>query len=916
MTSVDLKKAAQIAKQVETKSEPGMYNVEQISALLRSGLVKSGTEARIVLQALGYRSPSQIIRGESPKPIQAQTINIEKVGIGKYQITYQAPQAQTVEHGMSIAQQKEDLLTLSQKNPFKEAKPATITTQDIQTVADVAKVFAEKGIPATAHMPEEIIKGSYQGVPTHAIVTDKPVVYITQPITSVVENYKENVDVKHPNVQVVVPQAVKEYAIKYSSSSVFDKAMAHASVDLFSRFKGAVEMKSQTEVTHEYMVGAFQQAINEGGQLSLTSAAIRGFSATPTIIMSALTLKFGLSALASLGGAAATANKTIGIGIGLTTIAFSTPQLIKWGEEGKWSDIAAFGLTAATLIGVSYLGGKLAQHQITSYNYAKLGEKALAASGYDVKEFSFKEKVEAGKVFHQELSKWFLERTELYAKLQQTLKMYPELTSDFTTKTISSDVLKLGDKKFFGVQKGLVQVNERFLLPIKEYGPKIHAYKLGGKTYFVSESGYIRADLFPSFLKDVYYFSSTSAGVSISKDLTSVISEGKVAGSSKWLKGFEMKFGSAGLVKEFPVSENLKFGVYASKTLGISGSEVYTSRDFGFYKAEKILSLPEGEIKISPNLDLKVKSGTAYSIKEFGLSGWKMSQPSVSFGSQTVWQDVSKSSFYSQSGTGAQTISKTFFVNLEKSLGKVLSEKVASSVASQIDIPKPQILQTPEIQVKPAVFAPPIVKTDLKLDVNVGKSLPKEKFETKVETSGKNVLEQKIQSSATFYSQPFSFKQFQPQSFRIDQSLQQAQQQRQEQKTASSLKTVTLQLTETSSPLPTTPKFSFNFPKPSKPSRLPDMGKPSESTKIDIPSAAAAFRLPKLSLSFSRPKASIPRPSRVLPTADLPHIEKSFALFGKATFPRGKGPEKMFANIAKRFGVFARFPTLELMKKR
>lgn len=894
MAEIDLKKAGEIVSKLETKTEPKMYNVEQISALLQSGMAQTVTEARIILESLGYQSPSQVIRKETAQPIPSQTIDIQKTGVGKYQISYQT--TETVSQ-----QQQEDLISLSKKNPFQEVKP--VTAEDIKTVIDVAQHFAKKGIPTTFYTYEEIMKGSYQGIPTHAIVTDKPIGFIVQPISNVVENYPKSIEIKHPNVQVVIPQAVKEYAIAYSTASPIDKAMSHLIVDFFSRAKGAIEGKSQTQVTHEYMAGAFQQAIEEGGKLSPASAAIKGLSAAPTTMLAAFSAGYGLTALSSLGGSAAAASSIIGKGFIASSVAFSAPQVIKWAKEREWTNVAAFGLTTTVHAGLGYLGSKFAQYQITTYNYAKLGEKVLTASGYDVKEFTFKEKVEAGKVYYQALKEFFIQRPELYSNLAQTLKMHPELVAGYRTKILSSDVLKIGEKEFLGVHKGLIEVNERFLkLPIEEFGPKIQIYRFGGKTYFIPEGGYIKAELYPSVLKNVYYFSSKSIAFSINEKTSSFISGGKIVGSSKWLKNFEMEVGSVGLTKELLASENIKFGVYASKSLGTLKAESYISKDFGFYSAKKILTLPEGKIKILPNIDLKVESGTVYSIKQFGLTGWRASQPSISFGTQTIWEDISKNIFYSKSGA-----LKTSFISLEKSLGGTLTKQIASSISSQVNIPKMQILQIPKIQVKPAIFAMPAIKTDLKLNIKLGEktvSQEEQNLKVKIKTIEKNITKERVEN-ITIPKQILSTVQFQAQMQRQKQMQpQQKQMQQQIQKLA--LKTPPTLASKISF---FTSQFSFKFPK--------DTPKPPELiTKIDFSSRKGIFSLSKPKISLLPKKFSISKSSRPLPTADLPHIEKSFALFGKATFSRGKESEKMFANIAKRFGVFARFPTLELMKKR
>ena len=43
-------------------------------------------------------------------------------------------------------------------------------------------------------------------------------------------------------------------------------------------------------------------------------------------------------------------------------------------------------------------------------------------------------------------------------------------------------------------------------------------------------------------------------------------------------------------------------------------------------------------------------------------------------------------------------------------------------------------------------------------------------------------------------------------------------------------------------------------------------------------------------------------------------MEESFAKFGKASLPRGPKVEKMFKRVLSERGVFARFPTAEMLK--
>ena len=143
-----------------------IYSAEQVSYLLQTGQAKTVTEARAILQSLGYQSPSQAVRGEQPKSIPPEARNVQfqfKPAEGErpspllprgsvLEVTYEVPKNVSSVSPVSIAtksaaEQKQIQPTPQVVQPSSYVPPKTImeqqaeklieTTQKIQTLGGI-----------------------------------------------------------------------------------------------------------------------------------------------------------------------------------------------------------------------------------------------------------------------------------------------------------------------------------------------------------------------------------------------------------------------------------------------------------------------------------------------------------------------------------------------------------------------------------------------------------------------------------------------------------------------------------------------------------------------------------------------------------------------------------------------------------
>jgi hypothetical protein len=327
-----------------------IYTPEQLTYLKEKGIAKTYAEARVILQGLGYLSPSQAVRGEQPKSVSKESsITIE----------FSGKTSPIAPRGTIVTMKPEQAKPIEEKKETK-VEP-TIQPTQIQ--------------PSLTSLSQDIAR--QQQTPLHetAYVQPKPEqmeINLTplQQVQLAIEKGKEAAEVMQK--QMEIHKKAEQLATKvYEQASPLEKAVMHISAGILGPEYYDVKKAGAKFIEEEMLKKEFnlpdyveiagmkipKKALEAGvtiAQAPPVQIATAGFlgAATETATLAHPTIEKILSS---------TSAKIAGAGIAGAYLAEQTANIYERIKKGEYGQAIGEALTTGGVITAFYLGVKGAQ---------------------------------------------------------------------------------------------------------------------------------------------------------------------------------------------------------------------------------------------------------------------------------------------------------------------------------------------------------------------------------------------------------------------------------------------------------------------------------------------------------------------------------------------------------------------------